>query len=1257
MKFLSTLCFSLFLLSNAAAEIPAGQGPYEAAINANIAQLTSAGGPASAEVRASAAEKLGIMRAYRAADSLLPLLQDANPEVRLQAAISLGCIGNAKSLPALRSAQQDKDWLVRRAAKIALENLTGEVEGDPAAGQASTATAPEEKPAAPSSNAISTSTTYRGPASVLFDGQIGPAYWQTKEVKPPQWIQFELTQETELDTLTIHQYSGKFVMTGYSIETSLDGKVFKQVAREEKTKTPVKLVVKFPKHRTKFVKITSFGSVTPLYPTTFFEIEAKNAPHFKPQTLARSKPATSNGYVTTQAAWESERNLRALGATGGNDAVEKIIATLGPVPKSSREQRIPARAGIRALGRLGGKKATDYLISLLDNEYWARFAAEALGDIQDPAAVGPLLDILPKFSRTPGNKVVTPRDDRMSFPSEDRMFQTPYHILLALSRYDWQKIAKESPENLAKLKKLAPVILANLPGDHDTFMLYEAEPGHLLIRHLLKVGGMLDAAAEAMLKQSEVQVVDKAPSRNYGALSKQDPATLWFDYTPRRASAFLPAVCANPKYNARLLALLDHPDGWVRLNAAKAIGIMGDREMAAPLAKVLRDSKPEAAFGYSPVFKYEEYNDPAPRWREGVIRALGQLGGSQHVGLLAEILEDRQNVMDTRHAAAAALVDFTKRNSKSRAAIEPLKKAALQHDFLSIRHVARDGLLACGIEVEPKPATRSVAARALNTKKIKPAPAFTTWDKVPAILFVQGSNTIPNNKGTVVQQDHWRQTYVVTDSGPAYRPGRNLAILSPPRPDGKVTQLTNFKDGYVAEPELSWDGTEVLFTRRTQDNPWWHLWRMKIDGTGLEQITSGPFHYVGPAYLPNGKIVCAASRLGVRDEYHGYPCTSLMTMNPDGTDQRFIASNIGRDNEPSVLTDGRIVFSRLEVFYSRNKTELMVHAAYPDGTKDVVLYGPERRNYWRALDHGPRGPDDGQESPLTHRVVRPTAPRATPDGRAIVCASQAGLMQFSNRQSEKLLTQDYKSIASTTSYPLPDGSILCAATPKGKNASEINLGLYRLHPSTGKLDLIYNDPKLADFEPLPIISRKKPPVRPEMVQEGKYSGNLLCVSVFETQEPGIKERGRYIRLIEGTPQIGRHSTQTNPEPVWKNHGGTFARVLGTIPLASDGSFNVEAPADRLMQFQVLDSDKRVIGNQLTWISTRPGEQKSCLGCHETPETTAIATIPEASRYPAYKMIPRGNEMTYRAKAWFKGHLPPEIEERQRTIRAVNTFGR
>jgi hypothetical protein len=178
-----------------------------------------------------------------------------------------------------------------------------------------------------------------------------------------------------------------------------------------------------------------------------------------------------------------------------------------------------------------------------------------------------------------------------------------------------------------------------------------------------------------------------------------------------------------------------------------------------------------------------------------------------------------------------------------------------------------------------------------------------------------------------------------------------------------------------------------------------------------------------------------------------------------------------------------------------------------------------------------------------------------------------------------------------------------------------------------------------------------------VAQRNAYSGRFLCSSVFATQEKDVALRGRLVRLIEGMPIVARHSTHTNQHPVWKNHGGTFARVLGTVPLAPDGSFFVEVPADRLIHHQVLDSDRRVIGNQLTWIYARPGESRSCVGCHEHPHTTSRGNTSLASRYPPVDLLPRGDEFSYRAKAWFKGHLPPEIEERTRTVRAVNLLGR
>ena len=200
----------------------------------------------------------------------------------------------------------------------------------------------------------------------------------------------------------------------------------------------------------------------------------------------------------------------------------------------------------------------------------------------------------------------------------------------------------------------------------------------------------------------------------------------------------------------------------------------------------------------------------------------------------------------------------------------------------------------------------------------------------------------------------------------------------------------------------------------------------------MEQLTDGPYHDVGPAYLADGRIVFATSRNGIRDEYHGYPCTALWVMNPDGSDMHPIATNIGRDNEPAILHDGRIVFSRLEVFYSRNKTELTVHAARPDGTQDMVLYGPERRAFWqRQYQEGSRAPGEDGNAPLTHRVLRISQPQPMPDGRNVIVATPGGLALIGpRRDTETIVTPDNKLRAFTTPFALPDGRVLCASTLK-----------------------------------------------------------------------------------------------------------------------------------------------------------------------------------------------------------------------------------
>ena len=117
-------------------------------------------------------------------------------------------------------------------------------------------------------------------------------------------------------------------------------------------------------------------------------------------------------------------------------------------------------------------------------------------------------------------------------------------------------------------------------------------------------------------------------------------------------------------------------------------------------------------------------------------------------------------------------------------------------------------------------------------------------------------------------------------------------------------------------------------------------------------------------------------------------------------------------------------------------------------------------------------------------------------------------------------------------------------------------------------------------------------------------------------------------------------------------------MLATVPLAADGSFYVEVPADRLLQLQVLDSDRRVLGNQTFWMYARPGETKGCVGCHEAADRTVSATADVmAVKMAPLPAVPHGGEYTYRAKSWIKGMLPDEAEESSRTARAVSLVGR
>jgi len=1022
--------------------------PYDWQVADQLSKLASP----SPSVRAGAAEALGFMRAYRAADELARALDDPSAAVRRQAVMALAWCGRRQQIPPLLDALDDADWVVAQGAWAALCNLTGMEFPFDALAEAHLRRAqadvwrrwwaglpadgvPQDildllKGARLIDKAnlaygcdVNVSSLYKGPAAVLTDGATKGRFWQTKNVAFPQQCTIDLRRIRNIGCVVVHQYGRGFCMTDYALSISTDGESYRQILRQKRRSSP-RLVINFDPRPARYIRITSYAAERAIYPTTFFEVEV-----FQKTPTGRASGDSSMVKVI--------RGVRALGAWGGDDAIDALMAVLDPYIKAQPDDtyaRFMVQSALRSLARIGRNRCGDVLIGFLDNPLWARYAADALGDCPSDKACRALLKAYPLYARgvNRSNPKMVPADDIPRLEPADRMYETPYAIALALCRMPWTDAG-----NLAELQRLVPLLAANIPSDFDGAMLYEPEAHQLITAWLMEKAQMRRMVADAALEALGVGTSRDYDSDVYPALvklAKQNPGDIPF------AAPWISSLCSDRADVPVLIGLLRHDNGWVRINAAKALMFIGDRRALKPIANLLFESRPEADFGFFGGFLFkkndkqgqDEYEAKPPRWRVAFVRAIGGFGAVEYVDDLIGIMNDDRNVVEVQHAAAVALDELGTAD-----AVYALKAACRSHPFYSIRLVAAEALWKRGLPAD----TRTPGETAGNTRMLKSPLSAPSPKEPPAYVFIKGDNDMPND----FQIDIWRQTYSTTDSGPTYRIGDNLYILSPPGPDGAVRQLTHFEDGYVADCEVSWDARQIVFCRRGgMNDPWWHIYRINVDGTNLTQLTDGPYHDVQPAWLGDGRIVFSSSRIGMRDEYHGYLSTGLTVMNADGSDMHCIGFNLGRDNEPSVMPDGRILFSRLELFYSRLKTELTVHAVFPDGTKDLTLYGPEHREFWRRVS-ARSGEKWWAEAPPRHRILRLTQPHYLGDGR-IVCATTGGIAVIGpGKMHHRLLPRD-RNMAATR--------VLCAASVRDFDRSRVDLGIYIADIETGRLQLV-----------------------------------------------------------------------------------------------------------------------------------------------------------------------------------------------------------
>jgi hypothetical protein len=220
-----------------------------------------------------------------------------------------------------------------------------------------------------------------------------------------------------------------------------------------------------------------------------------------------------------------------------------------------------------------------------------------------------------------------------------------------------------------------------------------------------------------------------------------------------------------------------------------------------------------------------------------------------------------------------------------------------------------------------------------------------------------------------------------------------------------------------------------------------------------------------------------------------------------------------------------------------------------------------------------------------------------------------------NLHSYRTLTRDQRWLYHSP-YPLPDGRILVSRRPADDKGTH---GIYRLDPSSGETERIFDSAQHHDLQARFQVSRAEPDGRSSIVAESEPDGRLYCLNVYQSDwsRPEWLPPGSVVRLrvLEGVPRkltASRESGTLSEPPLLQK------RILGEIPIEQDGSFFIQIPANTPVQLQTLD-ERGLALQTCGWIWSRNNEPRGCIGCHEDGELTPTNRLVEAVKKPPLQL--------------------------------------
>jgi len=464
-----------------------------------------------------------------------------------------------------------------------------------------------------------------------------------------------------------------------------------------------------------------------------------------------------------------------------------------------------------------------------------------------------------------------------------------------------------------------------------------------------------------------------------------------------------------------------------------------------------------------------------------------------------------------------------------------------------------------------------------------------------------------------------------------FYPGSRLVLITLKAEGNKVKKsekvILDCPNGVVRDPDVSEDGTKLLFSMKEKSDDDFHIYEMDLTSEKYEyrQLTFGS----GVAdfecmYLPNGEILFQSSRAVQTVDCWKTPVSNIYKMSANGENIVRLGYDQVHTTYPTLTEDGRVIYTRWDY---NDRTQMWTQGMFqmnPDGTNQTELYG-NNSNFPTTLVHTRQVPGE------TSLYVSIATGHHTLQGGKLclidVSKDRDGensvTFPFPDRYTTKNNSVDaYGQSGAIYQYPYPISATqyLVSYSAKGWSSNNRQTPFDIVLMESGSKEQIViceGSAKYPAAQIVPVKTREMF-VRPSMVDYSKNTGTYYIGDVYAGEAMKGVERGtvKQIRVVAIDYRayavgatVASESGSSDPfTPIATGNGSWDVKVvLGVATVYEDGSALFSVPSETPVYFQLIDKDGNVIQTMRSWSTLMPNEIYSCVGCHEDNNTAPPAS--------------------------------------------------